>query len=209
MGSSTVTVSSRQIFSTDGGFTNLSVTPTSDGCRNPLGAEKGCQFSAPTGGAAVAFTCRSSHQRRRRKRRRHDASTRADQPALGVDSRSRSEGEEDHPWGQELMVCSGISSAGVQGCAGEGRDGHRVQRLSHPSRAASPGLRPADRGVHHQGVFGWRRASSSAPTRTTTPMQFLDPRRPSRSSMSRAISFRALVMSAVISVIDRNSEPSP
>jgi hypothetical protein len=58
-GSSTVTVSSRQIFSTDGGFTNLSVTPTSDGCRNPLGAEKGCQFSAPTGGATVAFTCRA------------------------------------------------------------------------------------------------------------------------------------------------------
>jgi hypothetical protein len=58
-GSSTVTVSSRQIFSTDGGFTNLSVTPTMDGCRNPLGAEKGCQFSAPTGAAAVAFTCRA------------------------------------------------------------------------------------------------------------------------------------------------------
>jgi hypothetical protein len=49
-GTSTVTVSSRQIFSTDGGFTNLSVALTSDGCKNPLGAEKGCQFSAPTGG---------------------------------------------------------------------------------------------------------------------------------------------------------------
>jgi hypothetical protein len=58
-GSNTVTVSSRQIFSTDGGFTNRSVAPTSDGCRNPLGAEKGCQFSASTGAEAVAFTCRA------------------------------------------------------------------------------------------------------------------------------------------------------
>jgi hypothetical protein len=56
-GSTTVTVSSRQIFSTDGGFTNQSVSVSSDGCRNPLGADKGCQFSASA--SAVAYTCRA------------------------------------------------------------------------------------------------------------------------------------------------------
>ena len=56
-GNTTVTVSSRQIFSTDGGFANLPVSVTSDGCRNPLGAEKGCQFSASA--SAVAYTCRA------------------------------------------------------------------------------------------------------------------------------------------------------
>jgi hypothetical protein len=58
-GSTTVTVSSRQIFSTDGGFTNQSVSVTSDGCRNPLGADKGCQFSASASASAVAYTCRA------------------------------------------------------------------------------------------------------------------------------------------------------
>ena len=58
-GSNTVTVSSRQIFSTDGGFTNQPVSVTSDGCRNPLGAEKGCQFSASASASAVAYTCRA------------------------------------------------------------------------------------------------------------------------------------------------------
>jgi hypothetical protein len=58
-GNTTVTVSSRQIFSTDGGFTNLPVSVTSDGCKNPLGAEKGCQFSASASASAVAYTCRA------------------------------------------------------------------------------------------------------------------------------------------------------
>jgi hypothetical protein len=56
-GSSTATVAARQVFFTDGDSSNGQLTVSSDGCRNPLGVNRGCQFSASTGPFVNAYTC--------------------------------------------------------------------------------------------------------------------------------------------------------
>ena len=55
-GSNPVTVAARQILVT-GGSSYGQFTISGDGCRNPLGVNKGCLFSASIGPYAEAYTC--------------------------------------------------------------------------------------------------------------------------------------------------------
>jgi hypothetical protein len=58
-GTTPVTVFSRRIFAYDSGNTNSLLPVTSDACENPLGADRGCQFSASTGPFVGAYTCKA------------------------------------------------------------------------------------------------------------------------------------------------------